>query len=67
MPEQKMDVLKTGFRTSWGSHEYLAMPFGVTDAPPYFMHLFQNILHEYLDNFVISFVDDILMFSRTPL
>ena len=41
------------------------MPFGVTNAPSQFMHLVQDILRKYLDDFVIVFIDDILIFSRT--
>ena len=65
MPIRNEDVPKTAFRTRWGSYEFLVMPFGVTNAPLQFMHLVQDILHEYLDDFVIIFIDDILIFSRT--
>ena len=65
MPVRKEDVPKTTFRTRWGSYEFLVMPFGVTNAPSQFMHLVQDILREYLDEFVIVFIDDILIFSRT--
>ena len=47
----------------WGSYEFLVMPFGVTNAPSQFMHLVQDMLLEYLDDFVIVFIDDILIFS----
>ena len=56
------DVVK---RSRWGSYEFLVMPFGVTNAPSQFMHLVQDILRKYLDDFVIVFIDDILIFSRT--
>ena len=59
------DVPKTAFQTCWGSYEILVMPFGVTNAPSQFMHLVQDILCEYLDDFVIVFIDDILIFYRT--
>ena len=65
MPVRDEDVPKTAFRTRWGSYEFLVMPFGVTNAPSQFMHLVQDILREYLDDFVIVFIDDILIFSRT--
>ena len=63
MPVHDEDVPKTVFRTRWGSYEFLVMPFGVTSAPSQFMHLVEDILHEYLDDFVIVFIDDILIFS----
>ena len=65
MPVRNEDVPKTAFRTRWGSYEFLVMPFGVTNAPSRFMHLVQDILRKYLDDFVIVFIDDILIFSRT--
>ena len=65
MPVRDEDVPKTAFRTRWGSYEFLVMPFGVTNAPSQFMHLVQDVLREYLDDFVIVFIDDILIFSRT--
>ena len=58
------DVLKTAFRMHWESYEFEVMPFGVTNAPSQFMHLVQGILHEYLDEFIIVFIDNILIFSR---
>ena len=62
---RKEDVPKIAFRMCWGSYKFLVMPFGVTNAPSQFMHLVQDILREYLDNFVIIFIDGILIFSRT--
>ena len=59
------DVPKTAFQTCWGLYEFFVMPFGVTNAPSQFMHLVQDILREYLDDFVIFFIDDILIFSHT--
>ena len=40
------------------------MPFGVTNAPSQFMHLVQDVLHGYLDVFVVVFIDDILVYSK---
>ena len=57
--------LRQHFELRWGSYEFLVMPFGVTNALSQFIHLVQEILHEYLDDFVIVFIDDILIFSRT--
>ena len=65
MPERNEDVHKTTFRTPWGLYKFLVMPFGVINAPSQFMHLVQDILCEYLDDFVIVFIDDILIFPPT--
>ena len=61
----EQDILKTTFKTRWGLYEFLVMPFGVTNAPSQFMYLVRDILREYLDDFVIFFIDDILIFSHT--
>ena len=56
---------KTVFSTQYGSFEYTVMSFGLTNAPAYFMYLMNSIFFEELDVFVIIFIDDILVYSKT--
>ncbi|GAU29258.1 hypothetical protein TSUD_392080 [Trifolium subterraneum] len=59
------DVPKTAFRTRYGHHEYTVMPFGVTNAPGVFMEYMNRIFHSFLDKFVVVFIDDILVYSKS--
>ena len=65
IPVREGDVQKTAFKTRWGLYEYLVMPFGVTNAPAQFMNMMNDLLGEYLDRFVLVFLDDILIYSAT--
>ena len=60
------DVHKTTFKTRWGLYEFLAMPFGVTNAPAQFMNMMTDVLGEHLDKFVLVFLDNVLIYSPNP-
>ena len=62
MPIRKEDVPEIAFRMRWGSYKFLVMPFGIINTPSQFMHLVRDIFHEFLDDFVIVFIDRILIF-----
>ena len=61
----KGEEWKTAFRTRYGLFEYLVMPFGLTNAPASFQHLINDVLRDLLDNTVIVYLDDILIFSKS--
>ena len=59
------DIPKTAFTTRYGLYEYTVMSFGLTNAPATFMRLMNSSFHEYLDKFIIIYIDDILVYSKT--
>lgn len=65
IPVAPEDTEKTAFTTRYGQFEFTVLPFGLCNAPATCMRLMQNVLSDYLDDFVVVYLDDILIFSKT--
>jgi hypothetical protein len=59
-----LDIPKTTFITKYGLYEFMVMSFGLTNAPAYFMYLMKSVFMDYLDKFIVVFIDDILIYSQ---
>jgi hypothetical protein len=62
---QEEDIEKTTFSTRYAHYEYIVMSFGLMNAPAVFMEAMNRMLHEYLVDFIIVFLDDILIYSKS--
>ena len=64
IPLDKPSILKMAFNSPFGKYEYIKVPFGLAQAPTYFQELMTGILKDF--SFVIAYLDDIIIFSKTP-
>ena len=59
------DIPKMAFNTRYEKYEFLVMPFGLMNAPAMFQTLIDNVLHPFLDKFVVVYLDDIIVYSNS--
>ena len=64
IPLDKPSIPKTAFNSPFGKYKYVKVPFGLAQAPSYFQELMTDILKDF--NFTIAYLDDIIIFSKTP-
>jgi hypothetical protein len=62
---RECDILKTAFISRYDMYEFMVISFGLTNALAYFIYLINKVFSEYLDKFIMVFIDDILIYSRS--
>jgi len=62
---KEQDIQKTAFQNRYGHYEFLVMPFGLTNTPTMFIDLMNRVLRPYPDQYVVVFIDDILVYSTS--
>ena len=63
---REQDIPKTAFTTRYGLYKCTVMSFGLTNAPAFFMNMMNEVFMEFLDKFVVVFIDDITVYSYSP-
>jgi hypothetical protein len=63
-PVATEDIPKTAFNTRYGAYEFMVTPFGLKNSPSAFQRMMDEILKEYIDDFVIVYIDDLLIYSK---
>jgi hypothetical protein len=61
---RECDIPKNAFVSWYGMYDFTVMSFGLTNAPDYFIYMMNKVFMEYLDKFIVVFIDDILVYSR---